>query len=228
VELNVALIALPMRQPSAFIKIKRQPAVDHALVFIDSIESTWKGHEQFAIWLVHRLRPKTIVDLGFDRGLSTIAFAYRNRGHVFGIDWFEDGNYAAKSFALDSAFRNISNAIRFNYVKNIHLTIGPFSHVSKNWKRKIDLLHIDWAHSYRSARQHYLNWSQFLKPDAVILMHDVVAFPDGAGKAFQELPMPKLILPHACGLGVACADLALLEEIRTIHQVIPNSKHNVD
>lgn len=166
------------------------------------------------MWLVHRLRPKTIVDLGFDRGLSTVAFAYRNRGHVFGIDWFDDANYADKSFALDSAFRNISNSIRFNYAKNIHLIIGPFSCVSKNWKRKIDILHIDWAHSYRSANTHYLNWSRFLKADSVILMHDVIAFPEGAGKAFREIPLPKIILSNGYGLGIACADLDLLNEIR--------------
>jgi len=203
-----------MQHTSPWRRIRKPHSTDYALSFIHSIESTWKGHEQFAIWLVHRLRPKTVVDLGFDRGLSTIAFAYKNRGHVFAIDWFEDGNYAAKSYALDSAFQNISNAIRLNYVKNIHLTIGPFSYVSKHWKRKIDILHIDWAHLYRSARQHFLNWSQFLKTDAVILMHDVTAFPDGAGRAFQELPFPKLILPHACGLGIASSNIALLDEIR--------------
>lgn len=203
-----------MRYANTVIRQKKQLPPNHVLSFIDSIESTWKGHEKFAIWLVNRLRPKTIVDLGFDTGLSTIAFAYRNRGQVFGIDWFQDGNYAEKSFALDSAFSNISNAIRFNYAKNIHLIIGPFSYMSKNWKRKIDILHIDWAHSYRSAREHFLNWSQFLKSDSVILMHDVSAFPDGAGRAFQELPLPKLIFPNSHGLGVACANVELLAEIR--------------
>ncbi len=210
----MASIAIPMRDLNLVACETKRPSSKHALHFIDSIESTWKGHEQFAMWLVHRLRPNTIVDLGFDRGLSTIAFAYRNRGHVFGIDWFEDGNYAPKSYALDSAFRNISNAIRFNYVKNIHLIIGPFSYVLKNWRRRIDILHIDWAHSYRSAKQHYLNWSPFLKNDAIVLMHDVLAYPEGVGRAFQEIPFPKIVLPHNFGLGIASSNVQLLEEIR--------------
>lgn len=213
---KVASVAIPVRCASPETKFRRQSFHDHALTFIDSIESTWKGHERFAMWLVHRLYPKTIVDIGFDRGLSTLAFAYRNRGQVFGIDWFEEGQYAEKSFALDTAFQNISNAIRYNYAKNIHLIIGPFSYVSKNWKRKIDILHIDWAHSYRSAREHFLNWSQFLKADSVILMHDVLAFPEGTGRAFEELPFPKLILPNTTGLGVACANTELLNEIREL------------
>ena len=206
--MNAAALSLPI--PEYDLKRLKNPALD----FIDSIESTWKGHEHFALWLVQHLKPKTIVDLGFDRGLSTIAFAYRNRGHVFGIDWFEEGNYAVKSFALDSAFNNISNAIRFNYVKNIHLIIGPFKDVSKKWNRKIDILHIDWSHSYSSTRQHYENWSRYLKSDGIILVHDVLAYPQETGRFFRELPFPKLLFPHAQGLGVATTNEKILDEIR--------------
>jgi hypothetical protein len=184
-----------------------------ALDFIRSIESTWKGHEDFALWLTHRLQPQTVVDLGFDRGLSTIAFAYRNPGHVFGIDWFEDGMYAEKSIALDSAFRNISRAIDFRYVKNIHLIIGPFRDVSKTWKRTIDLLHIDWAHTYRGVKTHFDNWSPYLKDKGLILIHDVIAYPEEVGRFFVELPMPKFLFGHGAGLGVASFDEALMEEI---------------
>lgn len=187
---------------------------DAALAFINSIESTWKGHESFALWLVQRLRPKVIVDLGFDRGLSTLAFAYRNQGHVFGIDWFDEGNYVIKSFALDSAFRNISNAIRLSYAKNIHLIVGPFKEIAKTWKRKIDILHIDWAHSYYSARQHFENWNRYLKMGGTVLVHDVLAFPEGVGKFFDELALPKIVFPHAQGLGVASANKALIREIQ--------------
>lgn len=187
---------------------------DMALAFINHIESSWKGHESFVFWLVQRLHPKTIVDLGFDRGLSTIAFAYRNRGHVFGIDWFEEGNYATKCFALDSAFRNISNAIRFQYAKNIHLIVGPFRDVSKTWKRKIDILHIDGAHTYAIAKHHYDNWSRYLNTDGVVLVHDVAAFPHETGRFFDELPMHKFVFPHAQGLGAASHNASLIEEIR--------------
>lgn len=186
-----------------------------ALAFIDSIDSSWKGHEEFALWLVQQMRPKTVVNLGFDRGLSTIAFSYRNRGHVFGIDWFDEGNYAAKCFALDSAFSNVSNAIRFHYAKNIHLIVGPFRDVLKTWSRKIDILHIDWAHTYYSAKQHFDLWSPFLAENGVILVHDVCDFPDETGRFFNELPLHKLIFPHAHGLGVAAPNSSLIEAIKT-------------
>lgn len=207
--MNAAALSLPL--PSA---IRKRISLDHALEFIDGIESTWRGHEAFAMWLVQTLHPKTIVDLGFDRGLSTIAFAYKNRGHVFGIDWFEEGNYAMKSFALDIAFSNISNAIRFNYAKNIHLIIGPFRDVSKKWTRKIDILHIDWAHTYQTAKHHFDNWVPFLKAEGVILFHDVMAYPEETGKFFRSLPHKKVLFPHSQGLGVATTNEILIEQIK--------------
>lgn len=185
-----------------------------ALAFIERIDSTWKGHETFALWLVERLRPKTVVDLGFDRGLSTVAFAYKNKGHVFGIDWFDNANYSRKCFALDSAFQTISNALRFQYAKNIHLIVGPFQEIAQKWNRKIDILHIDGVHSYMSTKQHYDNWSRFLSEEGVILIHDVLSFPNETGRFFRELDLFKVIFPHAQGLGVACRNGELIEEIK--------------
>lgn len=193
---------------------------DVGFAFIESIESSWKGHELFIFWLVRFLKPKTIVDLGFDKALSTIAFAYKNRGHVFGIDWFDESNYAAKCFALDTAFRNISNAIRFGYVKNVHLIVGPFKEISKTWVRKIDVLHIDWAHSYAVAKQHYDNWSPYLDENGVVLVHDVGDYPEETGRFFRELDMEKVAFSHAHGLGVATRNKLLIEEIKRRFSVI--------
>lgn len=213
----MAVATLP-RKRSASRKKSFAVRKETALAYINCIESTWKGHEQFAFWLIKRLHPKTVVDLGFDRGLSTIAFAYKNRGHVFGIDWFDEANYATKCFALDSAFRNISNAIRFHYAKNIHLIVGPFKEIAKTWNRKIDILHIDWTHTYHATKQHYDNWCQYLTSDGVVLIHDVMAYPTETGRFFDELKMHKVVFPHAHGLGVASNNEKLIAEIRNLVQ----------
>lgn len=186
-----------------------------ALDFIHSIDSTWKGHEKFALWLTQKLKPKTVVDLGFDRGLSTVAFGYKNVGHVFGIDWFyEEGSYAEKSFALDIAFRNISLGIRFNYVKNVHLIIGSYRDVLKNWNRKIDLLHIDWAHTYQAVKLQYDSWQRHLKDGAVILIHDIISHPNEVGRFFDELPFPKFLFPNDHGLGVVSSNPQIIKDIQ--------------
>jgi len=206
-----AAISLPLLEPVR----KTDPFRNsHAFDFFSRIEGRWRGNEEFALWLIQRIRPKTTVDLGFDKGLSTLVFAYQNEGHVFGIDWFEAGKYAEKSFALDSALNSISYAIRFNYVKNVNLIIGPFSDVSKTWKKKIDLLHIDSSSTHASLKQHYENWIRFLNPKGVIWVNDLMAYPNEAGRFFHELPFPKVVLPHGRGIGIATQNESLLTEIQ--------------
>jgi len=166
------------------------------------------------MWLVQKIHPHTIVDVGFDQALSILTFAYKNRGDVFGIDWFEEGEYAAKSFVLDSAFHNISEALRFEYARNIHLIIGPFYDVSQKWKRKIDILHIDKAYTYASVKKRYADWQRYLKAGGVVLLHGVLEYSAGPGRFFQEQQIPKLSLPGGYGLGVLSDNGALIEEIR--------------
>jgi hypothetical protein len=75
-------------------------------------------------------------------------------------------------------------------------------------------LHIDWAHTYQSVKQHYDNWSRYLKEDGVILIHDVLAYPDETGRFFNELPFHKVIFPYAQGLGVASGNEDLMAKIK--------------
>lgn len=210
------MATLAVAQPSLFPRKKRVVSQEaSALLFLDSIQSVWKSHQSFAMWLVQKIHPNTVVDVGFDQGLSTLTFAYKNRGDVFGIDWFEEGGYAAKSFVLDAAFDNIAEALRLEYARNIHLIIGPFCDVSQKWKRKIDIFHIDRAYTYASVKKRYTDWQRYLKMDAVVLVHGVLEHPAGPGRFFHEQKMPKLILPGGYGLGVLSESAALIEEIHS-------------
>lgn len=181
--------------------------------FIQSIPSTWKGYELFAIWIVKKFKPKVTVDLGFDMGLSAISFAYSNRGHTFGIDWLTDTNFSRKRMAMESAFHNILNAIRLKYVKNLHLIVGPPTEISNKWNKEIDLLHIDCTERYDDIKRQYENWKPFLKKDSIILIHDVAAFPNEIGRFFDELPLSKLLFPQGNGLGLATGSASLCQEI---------------
>ena len=183
-----------------------------ALLFIDGIDSAWKGFESLAIWLIKKIKPQTVVDLGFHRALSTVAFAFKNNGHVFGIDWFEEEDYAQKVLVLDGAFQKIAEAIRCNYVKNVHLIIGPPQEVANNWKREIDILHIDRAQSYESIRAHFERWGSHLRAKGVLLIHDIDRF-SGVNRFYQELPGAKIALHQGGGMGIISQDAKLIAEI---------------
>ena len=202
--------AKPTRSSSRSFRLFRYTP---AIRCIQSIESTWKGHELFGIWIVQKIKPKVTVDLGFDMGLSTFAFAHRNRGHTFGVDWIGNANFSRKRAAMESAFQNISAAIRLKYVKNIHLFIGPLNEIAQKWDCKIDLLHIDGMHSYEEIKEQYEHWKLFLNEDAVILIHDVEGYPEETGRFFRELSLPKLKFTHNNGLGIATKSRAVCEAI---------------
>ncbi len=187
---------------------------ERAIPYIQSISSSWRGNERFAFWIVKKLKPKIIVDLGLNMGLSAISFAYGNKGgHTFGIDWLPTENFSQKRAEMESAFHNILNAIRLKCVKNLHLIIGPVPEISKKWNKEIDLLHIDGIYNYEDIKMHYAHWKPFLKKDAVILIHEIAAHPNEIGRFFDELPFYKTHLPYGNGLGIATPNADLYQEI---------------
>lgn len=193
---------------------KRKPLLKkRALDFINSIESNWKGNEEVAFWLVQKIKPKIVVDLGFSEGLSTLALSFNNSGHVYAIDWFFDSDYTRKSHVLDLAFRNISDAIFCKYVKNVHLIIGPLLEVGKTWEKEIDILHINGIYSYAEIKKCYEEWKHFLRPEAVILFHNLQSKKSGPRKFYEELSLPKTELFKGNGLAVASKNQVLISEI---------------
>lgn len=108
-------------------------------------------------------------------------------------------------------------------MKNVHLIVGPLQEISRNWSREIDLLHIDCTQSYLEIKLHYESWTQFLKEDGVILIHDTEAFPDEVGRFFRELDMPKLHFPQGKGLGIATNNREIYKKISRDWKINPPS-----
>ncbi len=182
-------------------------------LFLKKIKSSWKGYEDFAIWLVEEMKPKVVVDLGIDVGLSTCAFAFPNHGQVFGIDWMEESNFTKKTFALDNAYRNISELSALRKLNNIHIIIGQFDEVVQRWSESIDILHIDWITSYERGKKIYEDWAKFLTEKGVVLIHDIEKESATLGRFFESLDLPKIKFSHNHGLGVVTKDEELLKKI---------------
>ena len=165
-----------------------------------TLHSAWKGHENFAIWLVDQLNPKTIVELGVDYGFSTFAFAMPEKGHVFGIDKF--GPTQIDTYGDSTTFPHVIRFMsKYNFT-NVSIIQGFFSEIAQWWELPIDILHIDGTHTYNDMTEDWQDWSKFLSEHGVILMHDVVSY-DECKLFYNEIQIPKAYFKHSHGLGIA-------------------------
>ena len=178
---------------------------------LNSIPTSWREHAPFAHWLVRRILPCTIVDLGVDFGFSTFTFATTGIGFVFGIDAFEGDAHAGA--------RDTERIVREKQMEleltNSTTGRGRFDEVAAAWSTPIDLLHIDGYHSMEAAKNDYDTWTKFLKPKGVILMHDTCVDSYGVKDFFRTIDLPKVNFGHCYGLGVVSRDEKLIEEIRS-------------
>ena len=185
------------------------------------IDSSWKGHEDFAVWLVNELKPSVIVDLGVDFGFSTFVFASPGIGKVYGMDLFQNPYRDAYTQALKH-----QEILKDKFgISNVEIIRGWFSDIVRKWERPIDILHIDGSHNYEDVKRDYEEWSKFVKKNGVILFHDVNA-PEykgfGVRKFFDEIDLPKIMFTHSYGLGVVSQNKDLMKKIK---EKILSDKH---
>jgi len=168
--------------------------------FISNIFSTWTGHRVFAEWLVHYLKPSTVVDLGVDFGYSSFVFANANvYGKVYGVDLFKGDPHAGER----DTYPLVMNTIKKHSIQNLEIIQGDFTDVSKTWNRPIDILHIDGYHTYEAIKNDFTNWSKFVSENGVVLFHDTAIEKFGILSFFNELSGGyKLNFTHSAGLGI--------------------------
>jgi predicted O-methyltransferase YrrM len=176
-----------------------------------NLQSAWIGHEKFAEWLVNKIQPEVTVDLGVDYGFSLFALALPKIGTVYGIDSFEADVHAGHHVNNYDVVMDFKEKHNFHNVKVIK---GWFAEVAETWDKPIDILHIDGLHTYTAITEDWTNWSKFVKPTGVIIMHDVISFPE-LGAFFNQIGTPKAFFVHSAGLGIAVMDEQLLLDILT-------------
>ena len=155
---------------------------------IETLPSAWKGHKDFAKWLVNHIQAKTIVDLGVDYGYSTFCFADPDIGQtVYGIDTFEGDEHAG--FKTDT-LATVNTVVEHNSYNNINIIKDLFDNVAEVWAQPIDILHIDGLHTLEAVTHDVETWSKFLAPNGVMLMHDIDVFEDVA-RVFCSIEMNK-------------------------------------
>jgi hypothetical protein len=182
--------------------------------WIDNIISAWNGHRKFAEFLVRRMNPRVVVELGVDYGYSTFVFAnalqQSNSGIIYGIDLFEGDIHTG----FRNNYKKVLDCIESNNLTHVKIIQGEFGSISNIWMMPINILHIDGLHTYEAVWRDYKNWSKFVESDGIILFHDVTAFYDIA-KFFSEVQdgWLKIYFTHSAGLGILTKNVEMKNEI---------------
>lgn len=192
-------------------------------------ESQNNGDMMYHVHTIHSIargiNAKIIVDLGVRNGQATRALLYAAKqagGRVWSVD-IEDCSYVCPSEFKDNwFFFQMSTDDFFNQI------IYPK-------KMEIDLLLIDADHSYEQSKIDFENYSQCIRTNGIVIMHDTYPakecrkkWPGGAGgvwKTWQEIDennWDKLILPYSSGIGIA-RKRGLKDENNK--ELIPNSEY---
>lgn len=172
--------------------------------------SAWLEHTPFAFWLIDRLRPRRMVELGSHNGISFCAFAQavkqlklETRCHA--VDTWQGDPHAG--YYGDEVYNDLARFIGERY--------GTFSRLERSTFDKalplfedgsIDLLHIDGLHTYEAVSHDYHSWLPKLREGGIILFHDTNVRRDDFGvyRLWAELleRVPGFEFLHGFGLGV--------------------------
>ena len=185
------------------------------LEILKRIPTAWTDHITFAQWIVNKQQPEVIVDLGVAFGYSSFCFGLPKIGKIYGIDTFEGDPMSGHN----NTFDYVKQKRKELNMNNITFIKGYFGLVAKQWKKPIDILHIDGFHTYNAVKNDYDTWSKFVKDDGVILFHDTCVPHYGVREFFDKIPLSKTNFTCSHGLGVVSKNSNLIKEIQETFQL---------
>lgn len=195
----------------------------------------WMGHLPFAKFIIETLRPAVFVELGTHTGNSYFAFCQSAvecglNGSFHAVDtWRGDEHselYGDEVFAMVQAhnsayYSQISTLKRMTFDE----ALNDFSDAS------INLLHIDGFHTYEAVSHDFSTWAPKVKPDGVVLFHDICEKTKdfGVWRFWEELKQryPTMEFHHSHGLGVLFMSDGTQEKVRqAIDSLVKNNFHS--
>ncbi len=174
------------------------------------VGSAWLGHIPFAFYVVAKLRPNQIVELGAHNAASFAAFcqAFHDAGltgNCAAVDTWEGdihaGRYDSKVFDDVKAFFGGSG---WSFASLMRCTFDDA--LTKVADGSVDLLHIDGLHTLEAVTHDFETWKPKLSDRGVVLFHDIAVKGRGFGVhlLWEKLAAayPFFRFDHAYGLGV--------------------------
>jgi len=172
--------------------------------------STWVDHLPFGFDLVEALRPRTLVELGSQAGLSYFAFCQSVKAHGLGTRCYAVDTWAGDEHTGqydDSVFQDVKAHNDAHYAAFSTLLRMRFEEaVTRFEPNSVDLLHIDGFHTYDAVSADFEAWYPTVSPGGIVLFHDIRArvHDFGAWRFWDELcrDHETFTFGHGFGLGV--------------------------
>ena len=169
----------------------------------------WTGHIPFIYDLIAQTKPKSILELGVDRGESLLAMSdaaqkFCTDCSITGIDsWQGDPHTGTSTIHV---YESVLNDIAYRDFSTTALR-GFFSEFVEDFSdNSIDILHIDGFHTYQAVKADWELFFPKVKDNGLILLHDtrVIGGNFGVWKFFEEVSAdrPSLEFPFFFGLGI--------------------------
>jgi hypothetical protein len=172
--------------------------------------SAWIEHLPFAFWVIEAHRPRVLVELGTQYGVSYFGFCQAVERlsldtRCYAVDTWKGDEHAG--FYGEEVFNTVNNYNNSRYSSFSRLIRSTFDQAINHFSdSSIDLLHIDGLHTLDAVTRDFENWLPKLSAQAIVLFHDtnVRERHFGVYKLFERLRVqyPAFEFIHGHGLGV--------------------------
>lgn len=138
--------------------------------------SSWWEHVPIAHWIVERLKPATIVELGTHYGVSFFSFCeaaekYSPNTYIYAIDTWQGDKQAG--YYEESVYDKVHKNMKQYHSQRSSMLRCTFEEAASRFGDKsIDIIHIDGLHTYEAVKNDFNIWKNKLKKDGTIIFHD--------------------------------------------------------